>query len=181
MARSIESFDMFSTRAARTAARRRGFMAGSGKPSLAATVISRASLLNSLDFTASCRPLRCMMFLNCECPAISLFLGRLIGVSPWRHACVYCGLPRSSGPPPYAHHPRGGSGRGTRRPGSGPTMTMWTVETYRPPDRRFQTGGRVALADSLKLAARTVRKPHEHDGDHSGDLPLSGEGTFTRA
>src|ERR1700758_2911037 len=70
MARSIESFDMFSARAAMMAARRRGFMAGSGIPNLAATVISRASLLNSLDFAASCRPLRCMMFLNCECPAI---------------------------------------------------------------------------------------------------------------
>src|SRR6266849_4896860 len=76
MARSIESFDMFSARAAMMAARRREFMAGSGMPSLAATVISRASLLNSLDFTASCRPLRCMMFLNCECPAIGAFLGR---------------------------------------------------------------------------------------------------------
>src|SRR5215472_14285776 len=81
MARSIESFDMFSVRAAITAARRRGFMAGSGRPSLAATVISRASLLNSLDFTASCRPLRCMMFLNCECPAIASSLDRLVGVS----------------------------------------------------------------------------------------------------
>src|SRR6266849_8364233 len=76
MARSIESFDMFSARAAMMAARSRGFIAGSGMPSLAATVISRASLLNSLDFTASCRPLRCMMFLNCECPAIGAFLGR---------------------------------------------------------------------------------------------------------
>src|ERR1700758_5660188 len=70
MARSILSLGMFSARAARIAARRRGFMAGSGNPSFAETVISRASLPNSLDFTASCRPLRCMMFLNCECPAI---------------------------------------------------------------------------------------------------------------
>src|SRR5437899_9913016 len=66
------SFGMFSARAAITAARSRGFMAGSGRPSLAATVISRASLPNSLDFTASCRPLRCMMFLNWEWPAIVL-------------------------------------------------------------------------------------------------------------
>src|SRR5215468_10237311 len=64
------SFGIFSARAAITAARSRGFMAGSGMPSLAATVISRASLPNSLDFAASCRPLRCMMFLNWEWPAM---------------------------------------------------------------------------------------------------------------
>src|SRR6476619_7987067 len=63
------SFGMLSARAARIAARRRGFMLGSGRPILAATVISRASLPNSLDLMASCRPLRCMMFLNCEWPA----------------------------------------------------------------------------------------------------------------
>ena len=50
--------------------RNRGFIAGSGVPSLAATVISRASLPNSFDFWASCLPLRCMMFLNCEWPAM---------------------------------------------------------------------------------------------------------------
>src|SRR5262249_42944507 len=50
---------------------RRGFIAGSGMPSLAATVISRASLPNSFDLAASWRPLRCMMFLNCECPAMA--------------------------------------------------------------------------------------------------------------
>src|SRR5205823_1735894 len=70
MARSILSFGMFSWRAAMTAARNRGFMAGSGVPSLAATVISRASLPNSFDFWASCLPLRCMMFLNWEWPAM---------------------------------------------------------------------------------------------------------------
>ena len=47
-------------------------MLGSGRPSLAATVISRASLENSLDRIASCLPLRCMMFLNCEWPAMAL-------------------------------------------------------------------------------------------------------------
>src|ERR1700683_2461898 len=73
MARSILSFGMFSARAAMIAARSRGFIAGAGRPILADTVISRASLPNSLDFTASCRPLRCMMFLNCECPAIARF------------------------------------------------------------------------------------------------------------
>jgi len=46
-------------------------------------VISRASLPNSFDFWASCRPLRCMMFLNWECPAmrgLSGFVRDLSGV-----------------------------------------------------------------------------------------------------
>src|SRR3954471_10368545 len=70
MARSIESFDMFSWRAEMIAARSRAFIDGSGWPILAATVISRASLPNSFDFWASCFPLRCMMFLNWEWPAM---------------------------------------------------------------------------------------------------------------
>src|SRR3954466_8128137 len=70
MARWMLSLGMFSARAARMAARRRGFMFGSGSPILAATVISRASLEKTLERTASTLPLRCMMFLNCECPAI---------------------------------------------------------------------------------------------------------------
>src|ERR1700753_1929166 len=74
-ARSIESFDMFSWRAEMIAARNRAFIAGSGWPSLAATVISRASLRNSFDFWASCRPLRCMMFLNWEWPAMRSLFG----------------------------------------------------------------------------------------------------------
>src|SRR6202012_1260011 len=78
-ARSIESFDMFSWRAEMIAARSRAFIAGSGWPILAATVISRASLLNSFDFWASCRPLRCMMFLNWECPAMRSLLGFVRG------------------------------------------------------------------------------------------------------
>src|SRR3954468_22427518 len=53
-----------------TARRRRAFMLGSGRPALAATVISRESLENSLDRALSARPLRCMMFLNLECPAM---------------------------------------------------------------------------------------------------------------
>src|SRR5580693_3680042 len=78
MARSMVSLVMFSARAAMMAARNRAFMAGSGVPSLAETVISRASLPNNFDFAASCRPLRCMMFLNCEWPGIvhSLRLSR---------------------------------------------------------------------------------------------------------
>src|SRR5438552_5029464 len=71
----MESFDMFSWRAEMIAARNRAFIVGSGWPILAATVISRASLLNSFDFCASCRPLRCMMFLNWECPAMRVSLG----------------------------------------------------------------------------------------------------------
>src|ERR1044072_6534504 len=63
------SFGTLSALAARIAARKRGFIAGSGRPILAATVISRDSLPNSLERTASCRPLRCMMFLNWEWPA----------------------------------------------------------------------------------------------------------------
>src|SRR5919204_5893755 len=68
---------MFSARAAKIAARRRGFMLGSGTPSFAATVISRASFENSLERAASCRPLRCMMFLNWECPAMASFRDRV--------------------------------------------------------------------------------------------------------
>src|ERR1700750_930481 len=70
---------MFSCRAATTAARSRGFIAGSGVPSFADTVISRASLPNSFDFWASCLPLRCMMFLNWEWPAIGVSWGCLGG------------------------------------------------------------------------------------------------------
>src|SRR5262245_53055162 len=64
------SLGMFSARAAWTARRRREFISGSGRPFLTATVISRASLANSLERAASWRPLRCMMFLNCEWPAM---------------------------------------------------------------------------------------------------------------
>src|SRR6266478_7757650 len=71
----MESFDMFSWRAEIIAARSRAFIAGSGWPILAATVISRASFENSFDFWASCRPLRCMMFLNWECPAMRSLSG----------------------------------------------------------------------------------------------------------
>src|SRR4051812_28964485 len=63
------SFGTLSARAARIAARSRGFIAGSGRPIFAATVISRDSLPNTFERTASCRPLRCMMFLNWEWPA----------------------------------------------------------------------------------------------------------------
>src|SRR5438067_8812573 len=52
------------------AARSRGLWTGSGRPCFAATVISRASLENSLERSLSCRPLRNMMFLYCEWPAM---------------------------------------------------------------------------------------------------------------
>jgi hypothetical protein len=70
MARSILSFGIDSARAFWMARRSRELASGSGPPSLAATMISRASLAKSLDFIASWRPFRCMMFLNCECPAM---------------------------------------------------------------------------------------------------------------
>jgi hypothetical protein len=57
-------------RAVITALRRRAFIAGSGNPDLAATVISRLSFENAAARFLSCAPLRCMMFLNLECPAI---------------------------------------------------------------------------------------------------------------
>src|SRR6185503_630753 len=72
IARSIVSRVMLFSRAAITAARRRGLDAGSAAPSRAAVVISRISLVKTFALAASCRPLRCMMFLNWEWPAIAL-------------------------------------------------------------------------------------------------------------
>src|SRR3546814_6722277 len=66
--------------AASTAARRRGFMSGSGAPILAATVISRDSLENRLERFLSCAPLRCMMFLNLEWPAMRFRYGLVVGM-----------------------------------------------------------------------------------------------------
>src|SRR5271155_5873039 len=61
---------MLAWRAASTAARKRGLAAGSGRPERAAVVISRMILVNTLPRFLSCAPLRNMMFLNCEWPAI---------------------------------------------------------------------------------------------------------------
>src|ERR1700746_3902257 len=72
MARSTVSFGMFACRAASTAARSRGFAAGSGNPVRAAVVSSRMILVNTLARFLSCAPFRYMMFLNCEWPAIDL-------------------------------------------------------------------------------------------------------------
>jgi len=49
-------------------------MSGSGTPDLAATVISRLSLENIAERFLSCAPLRYMMFLNLEWPAMETVL-----------------------------------------------------------------------------------------------------------
>src|SRR5918997_2195708 len=92
MARSMLSLGMLSARALATARRRRGFMFGSGRPVLAATVMSRLSLENSLERAASWRPFLCMMFLNLEWPAMVLLgagggpaLGRGLVADPVRN------------------------------------------------------------------------------------------------
>src|SRR4051812_28170099 len=85
MARSILSLGIDCARAVATARRRRALNAGSGAPSFAATVISRASFENTLLRAASLLPLRCMMFLACEWPAMS-------DVSPrqcWKWVALY--------------------------------------------------------------------------------------------
>src|SRR3954464_8205686 len=79
MARWMLSFGIDTALAFCTASRKRGFIDGSGVPVLAETVISRASLENIFDLTASWRPLRCMMFLNCEWPAMAPLSVRNIG------------------------------------------------------------------------------------------------------
>src|ERR1700754_1274240 len=63
---------MLASRAAIIAARRRGLALGSAAPKRAAVVISRISLVKIFALAASWRPLRCMMFLNWEWPAIAL-------------------------------------------------------------------------------------------------------------
>src|SRR6185437_5873694 len=71
IARSMLSLGIDWPRAVATARRRRELNAGSGEPGLAATVMSRAGLENTLLRAASLLPLRCMMFLACEWPAMS--------------------------------------------------------------------------------------------------------------
>src|SRR5262249_35735472 len=65
------SFGMLALRAAAMAARRRGLAAGSGWPCLAAVVSSRMIFVKRRPRRASWAPLRTLMFLNCEWPAIS--------------------------------------------------------------------------------------------------------------
>ena len=62
---------MLATRAATRAERSRGLAAGSGRPVRAAVVNSRISLVKALARFVSCAPLRYMMFLNWEWPAIA--------------------------------------------------------------------------------------------------------------
>src|SRR5215813_3419392 len=61
---------MLAWRAAIIAARSRGLVLGSGAPCFADVVNSRMILVNTLFRFASCAPLRYMMFLNWEWPAI---------------------------------------------------------------------------------------------------------------
>src|SRR5690349_9110599 len=79
MARSMVSRVMLATSAAFTAARRRGFIAGSGMPVLAETVISRISLPKAWARLAPWVALRCMTFLACEWPAMAASLSRIRG------------------------------------------------------------------------------------------------------
>jgi hypothetical protein len=53
------------------AARSRGFALGSGKPERAAVVSSRMIFVKILARFLSCAPLRYMMFLNWEWPAMT--------------------------------------------------------------------------------------------------------------
>ena len=62
--------EMFAALAEAIAVRKRGFMLGSGRPERVATVSSRMSLAKTLARFASCAPLRYIIFLNCEWPAI---------------------------------------------------------------------------------------------------------------
>src|SRR6185312_6280672 len=77
------------------ASRRRGFISGSGTPAFAATVISRANFAKSLARIASRLPLRCMIFLNCEWPAIGQVRRALrIGGPLSRLGCRWSSLAR---------------------------------------------------------------------------------------
>ena len=71
IARSMVSFGRFAALAAAIALLSRGLPSASA-PARVATVSSRINLENTLARFASCAPLRYMMFLNCEWPAISL-------------------------------------------------------------------------------------------------------------
>src|SRR5262249_8483962 len=84
MARSTVSFGMLAARAASTAARSRGLAAGSGKPLRAAVVNSRISLVKTLARFLSCAPLRYMMFLNWEWPA--MVTAERMEVGPGNHS-----------------------------------------------------------------------------------------------
>src|SRR5262245_29638019 len=118
MARSIVSRVMFATSAAFTAARRRGFIAGSGMPCLAETVISRISLPKAWARLAPWAALRCMTFLACEWPAMaaSLSSNRCVG---WR------GFYRPGGRP--------GKRGLENRPRDGPECPIMDMQTQADP------------------------------------------------
>src|SRR3990172_923255 len=71
MARWIVSPGTLLPRALVMARRRRGLPSGSPPPRRAAEVISRMSLVNSLDRLASTAPLKCLTLLHLLCPDIS--------------------------------------------------------------------------------------------------------------
>src|SRR5687768_6926752 len=81
------SLGIEAARALLTASRNRGFMSGSGMPDLAATVSSRLSLEKAAERFLSCAPLRCMMFLNLEWPAMGFQIVRVSeGCAPLQRA-----------------------------------------------------------------------------------------------
>src|SRR5215472_14607548 len=107
------SLGIFSALAAITAALSRAFMVGSGRPSLAATVISRASFEKSLERIASCLPFLCMMFLNWLWPAMGFRLKakvdgaqadcrRVRFINPSNSGAVKHGVPAGPGYTPFS-------------------------------------------------------------------------------
>src|SRR5579872_538605 len=71
IARSMLSLGIDSALALAMASLRRALASGSGRPCLAAMVMSRDSLENCLERILSCRSLRNWMFLNFEWPAMA--------------------------------------------------------------------------------------------------------------
>src|SRR3972149_11636261 len=71
MARGAVSLGRLPARAFSIASRRRGLPSGSPPPRRAAEVISRMSLVNSLDRLASTAPLKCLTLLHLLCPDVS--------------------------------------------------------------------------------------------------------------
>src|SRR5918997_706064 len=75
IARSMLSLGIDASLAFWMASARRGLPSGSPPPSLAATVIARASLVNSLPRRASTIAFLCLIPAHLECPAMALSLG----------------------------------------------------------------------------------------------------------
>src|ERR1044071_4349304 len=91
MARWMLSFGMEAALALFTARRRRGLKLMSAMPDLAATVISFASLENSLALALSALPLRCWMLAHFEWPAMAGPLKKQVKVTG-----TECGSARDS-------------------------------------------------------------------------------------